>query len=403
MQYPYEPDDAQPAEQSEGEARSDPGAESRPAATAPASPTTHAAQKRGGFWAPLGIGIVAGALVIGAPLGGVVGGVAGAQLVSRFSPAAERPASVQTGVTQQTPLTPLVNNSAGTTDLTALYQTVVKSVVQVNSSSRRSSGIGSGFVVDKNGHILTNYHVVQGATSITVRFQDGTQLPAQVLGTDPSGDLAVLKANVPANVPPLPMGDSDQVKPGEDAIAIGSPLGLDYSITSGIVSGIERTSSSGNGRPLSGLIQTDAAINPGNSGGPLLDAQGRVIGINTLGGEGVQNIGFAVPINAAKQLLPRLISGETIQHPWLGIGVEELPQGGGITIVNVTSGSPAAQAGLRSGDTIVSVAGKQVKDLDALHSALEEHKVGESVSMGIVRNNQNLTVNVTLGNWPTQG
>ncbi|GIW08401.1 MAG: hypothetical protein KatS3mg060_3206 [Dehalococcoidia bacterium] len=258
-------------------------------------------------------------------------------------------------------------------------------------------------MVDREGRILTNNHVIDGATRITVRFNDGTEIEARVLGRDPAGDLALLQAQVPAEVPPLPLADSDLVKPGEVAIAIGSPQGLGYSITAGIVSGIDRTAGAGGGRPLSGLIQTDAAINPGNSGGPLLNGRGEVIGINTLGSTGVQNIGFAVPINSAKRILPRLIAGEVIQHAWLGISAASAQtNANGVEIAEVVSGSPAARAGLARGDVITKVAGKTVRDVDELRKVLDEQRVGQTITVEFTRGGRTQTAQVTLQAWPTQ-
>jgi putative serine protease PepD len=349
------------------------------------------------YWKPLGIGLLAGALLIGAPIGGVTGGLAGsfamAQLVGNRTSAAPiaSPLSVQPVVV------------ATNTDLTAIYERAVKSVVQVNASGSRGGGIGSGFVVDGSGRILTNNHVIDGASTITVRFNTGTELPARVLGRDPAGDLALLQAQIPPEVPPLPLADSDQVKPGEVAIAIGSPRGLGYSITAGIVSGIDRTAGAGGGRPLSGLIQTDAAINPGNSGGPLLNGRGEVIGINTLGSTGVQNIGFAVPINAAKRILPRLIAGETIQHPWLGISAASSgSSANGVEIAEVVAGSPAARGGLVRGDVITKVAGTAVRDVDELRKVLDDQRVGQTVSIEFTRGGRAQSTQVTLQAWPNQ-
>ncbi|MCS6802010.1 MAG: trypsin-like peptidase domain-containing protein [Chloroflexota bacterium] len=369
---------------------------STPASPPPMPPAAPPAQPRTSVWKPLGIGLLIGTLLIGAPIGGITGGVAGSFLASRA--AAGRASTIAVPNPVQVQAVAVAPNS----DLTAIYERAVKSVVQVNARGGRGGGIGSGFVIDHEGRILTNNHVIDGASRITVRFNDGTEIEARVLGRDPAGDLALLQARVPAEVPPLPLADSDLVKPGEVAVAIGSPQGLGYSITAGIVSGIDRTAGSGSGRPLSGLIQTDAAINPGNSGGPLLNGRGEVIGITTLGSTGVQNIGFAVPINAAKRILPRLIAGEVIQHAWLGItAATAQPNSSGVEIAEVIAGSPAARAGLSRGDIITSVAGKPVRDVNELRRVLEEQRVGQTVTVEFTRGGRPQSAQVTLQAWPT--
>jgi S1-C subfamily serine protease len=192
--------------------------------------------------------------------------------------------------------------------IAALYKQVAPSVVAV-----RTNGEGSGFVVDAQGHVITNNHVVQGTTRATLHLLDGTSVPAEVVATDPANDLAVLKANIPAGkLVVTPLGDSDTVTTGEAVIAIGSPFGFEHSVTSGIVSAVDRQFGGGRGRsPIQGLIQTDTSINPGNSGGPLFNAAGEAIGVNTMGVStvgGSVGVGFAVPINAVKRLLTKVTS-----------------------------------------------------------------------------------------------
>ncbi|GIW10107.1 MAG: 2-alkenal reductase [Dehalococcoidia bacterium] len=363
---------------------------SEPVADPPAPP-------RASFWKPLIIGLLVGTLLIGGPIGGVTGGVVGSWAATRF--AGVRTTPVVTATTPSVPAQPI---AAASTDLTALYEQVVKSVAQVNVRTGRGSGIGSALVVDQNGHLLTNNHVVEGATQVTIRFANGQSYPARVLGRDPAGDLAVLEASLPASIPPLPLADSDQVKPGQRAIAIGSPEGLSFSITAGIVSGVDRTAGAGGSRPLSGLIQTDAAINPGNSGGPLLNERGEVIGVITLGTTNLQNIGFAIPSNTARRLLSRLIAGEIIQHPWLGITAAPAENSDGVLVADVAANSPASRAGLRPGDVITSLAGKPTPTLDELRKVLDEQEVGRTVPIEVRRGGQRLTLSVTLQAWPAQ-
>jgi putative serine protease PepD len=269
--------------------------------------------------------------------------------------------------------------------------------------SQQEQGEGSGFVIDKQGHIITNDHVVQGANSITVKFQDGSTAKATVVGADPSTDVAVVKVNVSSSkLHPLTLADSSDVEPGQGVVAIGSPFGLEGTITAGIVSAINRTIQSPDGSNISGVIQTDAAINKGNSGGPLLNADGEVIGINSQieGGDtgGNVGVGFAVPINTARQVATQLIAGGKVEHAFLGVSVETVTTPVfGARIQSVQAGSAAAKAGLKAGDVIATVDGKAVTTSDALQSAISSHKPGQKITLGIVRGGSRSTVTATLG------
>ena len=288
---------------------------------------------------------------------------------------------------------------------------------------------GSGFVVDKDGYILTNAHVVEGADSVDVSFdENGDSVPAEVKGIDRSSDLAVLKVD-PAkvkNLTAIPLGDSSKAQVGDPVIAVGNPFGLSRTVTTGIVSGLQRQIQAPNGFTISNVIQTDASINPGNSGGPLLDANGRVIGINsqiaTGGGQGSVGIGFAVPINTAKKLLPDLKAGETIQRAYLGVQMQgvtkqladdlNLASDHGALIVEVTPNSPADKAGLRGGrtqtssgvaaggDLIVAIDGKEMRDEDAVATAVADHRPGDKVDIEYYRGNDKKTVTVELSKRP---
>jgi len=294
-------------------------------------------------------------------------------------------------------------------------------------------GEGSGFVWDREGHIVTNNHVVQGSDRVEVVFWDGTTAEARVLGTDPDADLAVIKVDLPAGkLQPLPLGDSAGLKVGQMAVAIGNPFGQEFTMTSGIISALGRTIRSGTS-PFSipEVIQTDAPINPGNSGGPLLDRQGRVIGINTMiiSQSGASaGIGFAVPVNIAKKVVPALIAEGRYQYAWLGISgtsltpelarLMDLPEETrGALVVNVAKGGPAEKAGLRGsektvkkdgqelqigGDVIVSINGQPVKDMDDLITYLvQETRPGETVELGLLRaGGRRETVKVVLGTRP---
>lgn len=294
-------------------------------------------------------------------------------------------------------------------------------------------GEGSGFVWDSQGHIVTNYHVVAGASEVEVRFADGRTLEAVVLGTDPDADLAVLKVEVPAGeLQPLSLGDSEALQPGQLAIAIGNPFGQEFTMTSGIISAVGRTIRSGNS-PFSipEVIQTDAPINPGNSGGPLLNRTGEVIGINTqiVSRSGANaGIGFAVPINIAKQVVPVLIEGSEFEYSWLGISGQSLNSDVaelmklpadtyGVLVIRVAQDGPADQAGLRGsdrmltvegleyelgGDIITAIGDQPVREMDDLIAYLvEETRPGDQITLDVLRGTgEREEVTVTLGARP---
>jgi S1-C subfamily serine protease len=296
---------------------------------------------------------------------------------------------------------------------------------------QQGTATGSGFAINKDGYIVTNAHVVEGAKSVEVSFDEngGDSIPAEVKGVDTSADIAVLKVNpddVKGGIKPVPLGDSSNLQVGDPVIAIGNPFGYTRTVTTGIVSGLQRQIQAPNGFTIGHVIQTDASINPGNSGGPLLDANGRVIGINsqiaTGGGQGSVGIGFAVPINTAKKLLPDLQAGETIERAYLGVQMQgvtsqladdlNLPVDHGALIASVTPGSPAAKAGLRGGrtqttqgvtaggDLIVSIDGKEMRDENSVADAVAGHKPGDKVDIEYYRGNDKKTVSVELTKRP---
>jgi S1-C subfamily serine protease len=295
---------------------------------------------------------------------------------------------------------------------------------------QQGTATGSGFVVDKDGTIVTNAHVVEGADKVQVRFdENGEFIDAEVKGVDTSSDIAVLKID-PSSVSdltPLPLGDSSKLQVGDSVIAIGNPFGYSKTVTTGIVSGLQREIQAPNGFTIPDVIQTDASINPGNSGGPLLDANGRVIGINsqiaTGGGQGSVGIGFAVPVNTAKQLLPDLRAGETIERAYLGVQMQDvtkqlaedlnLASDKGALIVEVTQDSPADKAGLRGGrtetgqgvaaggDLIVAVDGKSVSDSSEVANAIAQKRPGEKAEITYYRGDSKKTVSVELAKRPT--
>jgi S1-C subfamily serine protease len=299
--------------------------------------------------------------------------------------------------------------------------------------SQGGTATGSGFVIDGDGHIVTNAHVVDGADSVTVQLgENGDTLNAKVVGTDPSTDVAVLQVEGDTgSLQPLTLGDSSEVKVGDPVVAIGNPFGLDDTATAGIVSAVQREIDSPNGFTISNAIQTDAPINPGNSGGPLIDATGRVIGINSQiespNGGGNIGIGFAVPINTAKQVADQLISGGEVQHAYLGISGTDLTPDlaqtfnldtdSGALVESVVPGGPADKAGIEAGNAVVTVDGARVKaggdvitaidgqpvhGMDDVIAAVNAKKPGEDVQLTLVRGGDQRTVTVQLGERPTQ-
>jgi S1-C subfamily serine protease len=273
--------------------------------------------------------------------------------------------------------------------------------------SPQGTASGSGFVVDSDGTIVTNAHVVEGASKVTVSFEEGGRsVDAEVKGVDDDSDLAVLKIDPDGlDLTVLPLGDLEGVDVGDPVVAIGNPFGLQRTVTTGIVSALQRQLDAPSGFPISDAIQTDASINPGNSGGPLLDAQGDVIGINsqiaTGGGQGSVGIGFAVPVDTLKELLPRLRAGEEIQRAYLGVVMA--PHDRGALVQEITDGSPADEAGLRAGsdgDVISSVDGKRVSGPDDVVNAVAAKRPGDSLEIAYYRGDERRTARIELAERP---
>jgi putative serine protease PepD len=260
---------------------------------------------------------------------------------------------------------------------------------------------GSGFVYDTKGDIVTNQHVVDGATSVKVHLQNGKTYTAKVLGSDASTDLAVVKIDAPASeLKPLALSDSSSVQVGDGVVAIGSPFGLEGTVTSGIVSALDRQIQAPNNFTINGAIQTDAAINHGNSGGPLLDLTGKVVGVNAQiesDSGGNDGVGFAIPSNTVKSVAPQLISGGTVAHAFLGVSLTS----GTTTIAEVRAGTPADKAGLQAGDVVTAIDGKPIGSAAALQTAIDAKKPGDQISVTVKRNGSDKTVNVTLGTRPS--
>jgi S1-C subfamily serine protease len=260
----------------------------------------------------------------------------------------------------------------------------------------RDDGVatGTGFVIDRDGSIVTNDHVAAGGSKVSVRFgEHSKRIDARVVGRDPSTDLALLRVDPRAAAfTPLPLGDSRSVRVGDEAIAIGNPFGLERSLTLGVVSATDREIDAPNGTVIRAVVQTDAAINPGNSGGPLLDADGRVIGVNSQAHEGASGIGYAVPVDTLKKVLPSLRSGKRPQQPFLGVSV-----GSGARIEAVEPGGPAASVGLRRGDAIVSLDGRAVRAPGDVAAAVARRRVGDRVTVVVRRGGRRVTVRAVLG------
>jgi S1-C subfamily serine protease len=332
-----------------------------------------------------------------------------------------------------------------------VYERAAPGVVQVTATSRvavqsdpfldpfgfggttaeTQQALGSGFVIDKSGHIVTNYHVVQGAQRVQVSFSDNERLNARVVGRDPSTDVAVLQVRTRSRaLTPLALGNSDAVRVGDSVLAIGNPLGEDRSITSGIVSALQRRIYAPNGVPIDNVIQTDAALNHGNSGGPLLNARGQVIGVNSqiqtaTGSTGNIGIGFAIPINTVKNVAGQLIAKGVVVHPFLGIGARaitphvatlfRLPVAQGLLVGNVCRGSGASKAGVHSstsqvtvsgttwplgGDIIVKADGTNVSSVAQLRTIVSDLKPGDSVELELYRGSKTMDLKVKLGRQP---
>ena len=318
-----------------------------------------------------------------------------------------------------------------------IYRNAREATVNITSQVYRQNwffqvypekGTGSGFLINSDGEILTNYHVVRGAAQLTVKLTDQKVYKAKVLGTDTSHDLALVKIEAGRKLPTLRLGDSDALVVGQKVEAIGNPFGFDGTLTTGIVSSLGRDIQTEDEK-LEGMIQTDAAINPGNSGGPLLDSHGNVIGINTaIYGQGNVGIGFAMPINRAKVMLTEFQARGKVSVPWLGVRevwvsgdlaeMLNLPAKGGLLIQEVENGSPAEDAGLRGprrqvmvggtyplnidGDLIVGVEGQPVDSADTLRRAMNKKRSGDSLALTVYRNGHTVEIKVKLGEAPQQ-
>ncbi|WP_448575908.1 S1C family serine protease [Thermomicrobium sp.] len=366
-------------------------------------------------------------VAIGFLIAGAIGGMAG------FSLAGERGAgtsAVSSPIAAPAEVQALpVAEMQATTVAGQVYQRYGEAVVDVIARTSDSffdrHGAGTGVVIDQRGLIVTAAHVVEGTSTVEIRFATGERVSSRVLGTDEANDIALLRVDrLPAGVPVAVLGDSDRVQVGDVVVAIGSPFGLSGTVTQGIVSAVNRSWNPPGGRLRTGLIQTDAPINPGNSGGPLFDARGEVIGITIMIESPIRGnvgIGFAVPSNTVKRVLPQLEQGAQLEPAWLGISgtdldVEQARRFGlsvdrGVIVLSVVPGSPAARAGLRPaqasgldiaqlGDVIVAIDGQPVVGMQELAARIGAHQPGDTVELTVLRDGREQTVRVTLGRWP---
>jgi S1-C subfamily serine protease len=310
-----------------------------------------------------------------------------------------------------------------------VYRAASPGVAFINTTSVRQDwwgdiqegrGNGSGSVIDANGHILTNYHVIERAQRVTVSFGGDKIYPARVVGGDPDTDLAIIKIDPPPGITVIPLGNSDTLAVGQKVLAIGNPFGLDRTLTTGVISGLQRPIRARNGQPIDAAIQTDASINPGNSGGPLLDKHGRMIGINSqiLSPQGGSvGVGFAVPVSTAKRVIPQLIQYGKVRRPKLGASLlsvaslsdqgVRLPVESGLVVRNVSQGTAASNAGIKGlaqdatgsvvlGDIILSIDGEKMATQDDIYRYLDKRQIGDVVQVQVYRDGKNVTLPVRL-------
>jgi len=352
------------------------------------------------------------AVILAALIGGLAG-YGGGMLAPRAAAPQPTPTAPAPPSTTRSPLPP----APAEANTVEIAKRVLPSTVMIRSGSEggRGSAGGSGFILDGDGRIMTNNHVVENAADggkITVIYDDGSRATAKILGRSPTYDLAVIQVPATEKLVPMEIGDSDATQVGETVVAIGSPLGLANSVTQGIISAKNRPvvvggddSDPGASSSYLNALQTDAPINPGNSGGPLVDAAGRVIGVNSailsIGSERGQSgnigLGFAIPINQAMDIGKMLIKDGKATYPVIGANVSDAPDGNGVELSGVESGGPADKAGLKDGDVVISIDGKPVRQLEELVVAIRVHRPGDQIVLGYERNGQKSEARVTLG------
>jgi S1-C subfamily serine protease len=366
-------------------------------------------------------------MIFGSALLAAVTVVGVQQLSSRWQPFGSAAPAISTAAVTDPALATDEQNNID------VYKAVSPGVVYIQSSTtvsdmfgffaRERQGAGSGSVIDPEGDILTNYHVIAEAEKLTVTFGGGKTYPARVVGKDPDTDLAVIRLLEQPKEPMtvVPLGDSDHLIVGQKVLAIGNPFGLDRTLTTGVISGLQRPIRAENNRQIEGAIQTDAAINPGNSGGPLLDSHGRMIGITSQieSPSGASaGVGFAIPVSIAKRVVPQLVKSGSVQRPTLSVtmkdvadlGRAQLPVSDGVLIWSVRQGGAGANAGLRGlsqteegvelGDIIVGIDGEKVADTDDVYRILDKHQIGDTVNVEVIRRGRKTSVPVRLTDAP---
>jgi putative serine protease PepD len=359
-------------------------------------------------------------IIAGAVAGGLI-----AVIIASGSNSTKTVTVTTTRPAQQPAVPASFNNGKGMT-INQIYKSASPGVVDIvvttqgqgqaqglfgGGGSQQTQGEGAGVVYDTKGDILTDEHVVNGASSVKVNFQNGKSYPAKVLGTDPSTDVGVIRVQAPASeLHPIPLADSNSAQVGDPVVAIGSPFSLPETTTTGIVSQTGRSITAPNNYTIPNAIQTDAAINPGNSGGPLLDANGHVLGLNdqietnnqTPGGEGSSSgVGFAIPSSTVAKVANKIIGGQTVRHAYVGVSLSGNSSGGG-QIASVQPGTPGAQAGLKAGDLITAVNGKAITTTDQFIATVDNYPPGQTVTLTVKRGGQTENIKVTLGTRPAQ-
>jgi putative serine protease PepD len=304
----------------------------------------------------------------------------------------------------------VADRSQASTPLASLYKEISPSVVEISVEAQGDSpfgtpqgGTGTGWMYDAT-HIVTNQHVIDGTNEVTIRFEDGREVQARVVGSDPSTDVALLEIDESADAPAvLERGSTESLEVGDPVVAIGSPFGLEGSLTTGVVSGLGRTIQAPDGFTIDDVVQTDAALNPGNSGGPLLDLNGRVVGMNAqIASQSGSNsgIGYAIPIETVQSVVDQLLADGQVEHAYLGVQVADAENNGGARIVEVVQGGPADDAGVQQGDVVVSAGGDAVQNGDDLRNAVDAQKPGDELKLELRRDGETRTVTVELGTRP---